>query len=70
MFEIRGLNPFIVRGIAPDHVRGYVVESLMARAYDEPFTLYALLARTIETDAARSYATLSSAIRSRAEGST
>ena len=25
-------------------VRGYVVESLMARGYDEPFTLYGLLA--------------------------
>jgi peptide/nickel transport system substrate-binding protein len=51
------LNPFIVHGIAPDHVRGYVVESLMTRAYDEPFTLYGLLAKTIETDGGRSYAT-------------
>ena len=39
--------------------RGYVVESLMARGYDEPFTLYGLLARTIETDDARSYVTFS-----------
>jgi hypothetical protein len=31
------LNPFIVRGIAPQSIRGYVVESLMARGYDEPF---------------------------------
>ena len=29
----------------------------MARGYDEPFTLYGLLARTVETDAARSYVT-------------
>ena len=38
-------------------MRGYVFESLMARGYDEPFTLYGLLARTIETDDARSYVT-------------
>jgi peptide/nickel transport system substrate-binding protein len=49
------LNPFVVKGLATGAVRGYVVESLMARGYDEPFTLYGLLARTIETDAARSY---------------
>jgi peptide/nickel transport system substrate-binding protein len=29
----------------------------MARGYDEPFTLYGLLARSVETDAARSYVT-------------
>jgi peptide/nickel transport system substrate-binding protein len=51
------LNPFIVRGIAPPSIRGYVVESLMARGYDEPFTLYGLIARSVETDAQRSYVT-------------
>jgi peptide/nickel transport system substrate-binding protein len=51
------LNPFIVKGLAFEHERGYVVESLMARGFDEPFTLYGLLAQTIETDAARSYVT-------------
>ena len=49
------LNPLIVQGLAVQPIRGYVVESLMARGYDEPFTLYGLLARTIETDDARSY---------------
>ena len=49
------LNPFIVRGIAVQQVRGYVVESLMARGLNEPFTLYGLLAESIETDAARSH---------------
>ena len=53
------LNPFIVKGLAVQGTRGYVVESLMARGYDEPFTLYGLLARTIETDDARSYVTFS-----------
>ncbi len=51
------LNPFIVKGIAVQQIRGYVVESLMARGNDEPFTLYGLLADTIETDDARSYVT-------------
>jgi peptide/nickel transport system substrate-binding protein len=51
------LNPFIVKGLAPSQIRGYVIESLMARGYDEPFTLYGLLARTVETDAERSYVT-------------
>jgi peptide/nickel transport system substrate-binding protein len=53
------LNPLIVKGIAVQGIRGYVIESLMARGYDEPFTLYGLLARTIETDDARSYVTFS-----------
>jgi peptide/nickel transport system substrate-binding protein len=51
------LNSFIVKGVPAISMRSYVVESLMARGYDEPFTLYGLLARTVETDAARSYVT-------------
>jgi peptide/nickel transport system substrate-binding protein len=51
------LNPFIVKGLAPSQIRGYVVESLLARGYDEPFTLYSLLALTVETDPDRSYVT-------------
>jgi peptide/nickel transport system substrate-binding protein len=51
------LNPFIVRGLAVQQIRGYVVESLMARGYDEAFTLYGLLAKSIETDEARGYVT-------------
>jgi peptide/nickel transport system substrate-binding protein len=51
------LNPLIVRGLAVQQVRGFVVESLMARGNDEPFTLYGLIARTVETDDARSYVT-------------
>ena len=51
------LNPLIVKGIAPPAIRNYVVESLMARGYDEPFTLYGLIARGVETDAERSYVT-------------
>ena len=51
------LNPFIVRGSRSSRSAAYVVESLMARGNDEPFTLYGLLAESIETDDARSYVT-------------
>ena len=57
------LNPMIVRGIAVQPIvavqqmRGLVVESLMARGNDEPFTLYGLLASRVETDDSRSYIT-------------
>jgi peptide/nickel transport system substrate-binding protein len=49
------LNPMIVRGLAVQDIRGLVVESLMARGNDEPFTLYGLLAKSVETDDARSF---------------
>lgn len=57
------LNPLIIRGVPVQQVRGYgyergyVYESLMARGNNEPFTLYGLLARSVETDDARSYVT-------------
>lgn len=57
------LNPMIVRGIPVQQVRsygferGYTIESLMARAENEPFTLYGLLAKTVETDDARDFVT-------------
>lgn len=53
------LNPFNGKGlpIPEGQIRGLVTESLMARSYDEPFTLYGLLARSIETDPDRTYVT-------------
>src|SRR3984885_15094843 len=51
------LNPLIVRGLAVQQIRGFVVESLMARGNDEAFTLYGMLAKSVETDDARSYVT-------------
>jgi peptide/nickel transport system substrate-binding protein len=53
------LNPFNGKGLpVPEgQIRGLVTESLMARNYDEPFTLYGLLARSVETDAERTYVT-------------
>jgi peptide/nickel transport system substrate-binding protein len=53
------LNPLIVLGLPVQAVRGYVIESLLARDYDEPFALYGLLAQTVETDDARTYVTFS-----------
>jgi peptide/nickel transport system substrate-binding protein len=57
------LNPLIVRGLAVQQIsaaqqmRGLVIESLMARGNDEAFTLYGLLAKSVETDDVRSYVT-------------
>src|SRR5215469_3826744 len=57
------LNPMIVKGIPLQQIRafgnerGYVIESLMARAENEPFTLYGLLAKTVETDDNRDFVT-------------
>jgi len=51
------LNPFIVRGLPAVNIRSYVVESLLARGYDEPFTLYGLIADGVGTDATRRYVT-------------
>ncbi len=49
------LNPFITKGRAPAAVSSLTVETLMGRSYDEPFTLYGLLAESIDTDPQRSY---------------
>ena len=49
------LNPLIVKGVSAAGLRLYVYESLMARAFDEPFSLYGLLAESIETPEDRSW---------------
>lgn len=49
------LNPFIVKGQSPGQLSALTVETLMGRSLDEPFTLYGLLAESVETDAARSF---------------
>ena len=54
------LNPFIVRGTTPQapafslFSSAAVYESLMARSWDEPFTLYGLIAKTVEVAEDRS----------------
>ncbi len=49
------LNPFITKGSSPSAVSTLTVETLMGRSYDEPFSLYGLLAESIDTDADRTY---------------
>lgn len=49
------LNPFILRGSAPWGVSLLTTQSLLGRSYDEPFTLYGVLAETVETDDSRSF---------------
>jgi peptide/nickel transport system substrate-binding protein len=48
------LNPFIIKGVSPPNVREYVYESLMARSGDEPFSLYGLIAESVEVPEDRS----------------
>jgi microcin C transport system substrate-binding protein len=48
------LNPWIIRGTATGLV-GLTVETLMVSSDDEPFTMYCLICRTIETPADRSW---------------
>ena len=52
------LNPFNLKaGSTSQGLILNVYESLMMRSPDEPFTLYGLIARSIDTDEARSFAT-------------
>lgn len=43
------LNPFILKGNAPWGLQLHAYESLMGRSWDEPFTLYGLLAESVDT---------------------
>ncbi|MDK3018448.1 extracellular solute-binding protein [Pseudodonghicola flavimaris] len=49
------LNPFVQKGTAPWQMRFWSYESLMGRSQDEPFTLYGLLAESVETAPDRSW---------------
>lgn len=49
-------NPFIIKGTDADAV-GLIYDSLLARADDEPFSLYGLLAETLEIADDRSWIT-------------
>ncbi len=50
------LNPHILKGSAPWQLRLLGYESLMGRSWDEPFTLYGLLAESIEVGPDRDWA--------------
>lgn len=49
------LNPYILKGRAPWGVQTHVFESLMGRNWDEPFTLYGLLAESIDVGPSREW---------------
>lgn len=49
------LNPFILKGVPAAMESDLVFESLMARSLDEPFTLYGLIAETVEVPPDRSW---------------
>ena len=49
------LNPFIVKGATPAGISLLTVETLLGRSYDEPFSLYGVLAESVDTDETRSY---------------
>lgn len=47
--NFNSLNPFVRKGDSPWQARNLIGETLMGRSIDEPFTLYGLLAESIET---------------------
>ena len=49
------LNPWILNGRPAQGIAAYVAEPLMFRSIDEPFTLYGLLAESVETDPDRAW---------------
>ena len=49
------LTPHILKGSVPWQLRFLAHETLMGRNWDEPFTLYGLLAESVETDEGRSW---------------
>lgn len=49
------LNPFAQKGTPPWQLRYWGYESLMGRSWDEPFTLYGLLAESVVTPPDRSF---------------
>ncbi|MGO9543907.1 MAG: extracellular solute-binding protein [Rhodomicrobium sp.] len=51
------LNPFIIKGAPVAGMREYVYETLLARSYDEPFSLYGLIAESVDTPEDRSSVT-------------
>ena len=48
------LNPFVCKGTTPWQLAFFTHESLMGRSWDDPFTLYGLLAESVEVSEDRS----------------
>src|SRR5262245_26899320 len=51
------LTPFIIKGVSPSTMREYVYESLLTRSGDEAFSLYGLIAESVELPEDRSQIT-------------
>lgn len=49
------LNPLVIQGLPVTGITGNVIESLMARSYDEPFSLYGLIASSVRIPDDRSW---------------
>ncbi|MEM1074888.1 MAG: extracellular solute-binding protein [Pseudomonadota bacterium] len=49
------LNPYVRKGTVPWQLRFFTHEALMGRSWDEPFSLYGLLAESVETPEDRSW---------------
>ncbi len=49
------LNPFVLKGTSPWQLPFFTHESLMGRSWDEPFTLYGLLAESVEVPEDRAW---------------
>ncbi|MBX9635907.1 MAG: extracellular solute-binding protein, partial [Magnetospirillum sp.] len=51
------LNPYIVKGQTPEKMQELLYESLLASSADEPFSMYGLIAESVDTPPDRSWAT-------------
>lgn len=49
------LNPFVLKGTTASGITSFVFDTLMKSAADEPFTMYGLIAKTIETPRDRAW---------------
>lgn len=49
------MNPFIEKGRAPAGISLLTIETLLGRSYDEAFSLYGVLAESVDTDEGRTY---------------
>ncbi len=49
------LNPMVINGTAVWAVRSFIYETLLSRAFDEPFSLYGLLAESVTVPEDRSW---------------
>ncbi|MBK1849726.1 ABC transporter substrate-binding protein [Marinobacter sp. 1-4A] len=50
-------NPFVIRGVAAAGVNNYLYDTLLEYSADEPFSMYGLIAESLETPEDRSYVT-------------